>query len=65
MPHPSDRRSLLVEYVAPPAQTLAKPLALQARLSRRSDALSDEQRAGVLAFLEGVAADIMDIVREP
>lgn len=65
VPHPSDRRSLLVEYVAQPAQTIAKPLALQDRLSRHLDALSNEQRAGVLAFLEGVAADIMDIVRAP
>lgn len=64
-PHPSDRRSLLVEYVAQPAQTIARVLALQGRLSRRLDALSDEQRAGVLAFLEGVAADIRDIIREP
>jgi DNA-binding MarR family transcriptional regulator len=64
VPHPSDRRSLLVEYVAQPAPTLAKPLALQDRLGRRWDALSDEQKVGVLAFLEGVAADIMDLVRE-
>lgn len=63
--HPSDRRSLFVRYVERDDQEIARPLALQARLARRIDALSDDQRAGVLAFLEGVAEDVMSIGREP
>jgi len=65
VPHPSDRRSLLVQYVEGDAQEIAKPLALQERLTQRIDALSDDQKAGVLAFLEGVAEDVMSISREP
>lgn len=65
VPHPSDRRSLLVRYVEQDDQEIAKPLALQERLTQRIDALSDDQKAGVLAFLEGVAEDVVSIGREP
>lgn len=65
LPHPSDRRSLLVGYIEGDDQAIAKPLSLQARLARRIDALSDDQRAGVLAFLEGIAEDVMSTGREP
>lgn len=65
VPHPSDRRSLLVQYVQQDAQMIAKPLALQEHLAQRINALSDEQKTGVLSFLEGVAKDVMKVSREP
>ena len=64
VPHPNDRRSLLIEYVEQDAQMIAKPLALQDHLAQRINALSDEQKAGVLSFLEGVARDVMSITQK-
>ena len=63
VPHPHDRRSLLVQYVQQDAQMIAKPLALQEHLAQRINALSDEQKAGVLSFLEGVAKDVINITQ--
>jgi DNA-binding MarR family transcriptional regulator len=65
IPHPSDRRSLLVHYLQQEAKTIARPLALQEHLAQRIDALSDEQKAVVLSFLEGVAKDVMKVAQEP
>jgi len=62
--HPTDRRSVLVRHVEQGEPVIEKPLALQKVLAARIEALSEEERAAVLAFLEGIADDVMKLVEE-
>ena len=60
--HPTDRRSVLVRLVEQADETVQQPLALQQAVYSRLEALDAAEQKAVLRFLEGVAADVMQIV---
>lgn len=57
--HPTDRRSVLVRQVEQGESTIAKPLALQNALYSRVEGLSEDEKLTVLAFLQGLADDVI------
>lgn len=62
--HPTDRRSVLVRQVEQADNVVEKPMALQDAVYARLIGLTEDERSTVLAFLTGVADDVMKAVGE-
>lgn len=62
--HPTDRRSVLVSQVEQSETTIEKPMALQEAVHARTAALTEDEKEAVLAFLKGVADDVMRTVEQ-
>lgn len=62
--HPTDRRSVLVRQVEQGEGVFEKPMALQGAVYTRLAGLTEDERVTVLAFLQGVADDVMKAVEE-
>ena len=63
--HPTDRRSVLVRQVEQGDDVVEKPMALQDAVHARLAGLTENERGTILAFLNGLADDVMKAVEEP
>ncbi len=59
--HPTDRRSVLIRQIEQDDRGIERPIALQEAVYARLGELTEDERKAVLAFLLGVAADVMRV----
>lgn len=62
--HPTDRRSVLVRQVEQGEGVFERPMALQKAVYARLAGLTEDERVTILAFLTGLADDVMKAVGE-
>lgn len=62
--HPTDRRSVLIRRVEQGDRGIEKPIALQEAVYTRLGELTEDEMKTVLAFLTGVADDVMKTVEK-
>lgn len=62
--HPTDRRSVLIRQVDQDESIVERPMALQDAVYARLGELTEGEKKAVLAFLKGVADDVMKAVEK-
>lgn len=64
VPHPSDRRSILIRSLAGETTDTPKLHAFLGRLAARIEAVHPSDRAVISAFLDGVGEDVMATLQD-